>query len=145
MCRMWTGFIWLRVGISDVLLWTREWTFEFHERRDGSWLAEPTIPLLKRAQVHGVVVDHVDGVRQRLWTAATTMPVVHPPGDVWVRRATVDLYRQGKTEELRAKPAPMSLCPTHFWHELTRARTRASAVGCWQITASPMARHKYTV
>jgi hypothetical protein len=25
--------------------------------------------------------DHVDGVRLRLWTAATNGPTVHPPGD----------------------------------------------------------------
>jgi hypothetical protein len=33
---------------------------------------------------------HVDGTRLRLWTAATNGPIVHPPGDIWAWRKTVD-------------------------------------------------------
>jgi hypothetical protein len=27
-----TGFSWLRIGSSGGLVWTREWTFEFHKK-----------------------------------------------------------------------------------------------------------------
>jgi len=37
---LWTGCIWLRIGISGRLLWTRWWTFGLHTRRGISWLAE---------------------------------------------------------------------------------------------------------
>jgi len=36
--------------------------------------------------------------RRRLWTAATNGPNVHPPNDIWVWRATVELYWQGRTQ-----------------------------------------------
>jgi hypothetical protein len=35
---------------------------------------------------------------------------------------------KGKTEELREKPVPAPLYPPQIPHELTRARTRASAI-----------------
>jgi hypothetical protein len=49
------------------------------------------------------------------------------PSDIWVWRATVNWNWKGKTE-LREKPVPVPLCPPQIPHELTRARTRASAV-----------------
>jgi hypothetical protein len=48
----------------------------------------------------------VGGVRLRLWTAATNRPVVHPPGDIWAWRATVEWYWQGKTRRTRRKTCP---------------------------------------
>jgi hypothetical protein len=35
-----TGFIWLWIGSSGALLWTRRWTFGFHKRWMNFWLAE---------------------------------------------------------------------------------------------------------
>jgi hypothetical protein len=40
----------------------------------------------------------------------------------------------------RRKPAPVPLCPPQIPHDLTRARTRAAAVGRRQLTAWAMAR-----
>jgi hypothetical protein len=37
---MWTGFIWLRIGTSGGILWTRWWKFGLHKRRGISWLAK---------------------------------------------------------------------------------------------------------
>jgi len=34
------GSIWLRIGTSGGILWTRSWTFGFHKRPEVSWLAE---------------------------------------------------------------------------------------------------------
>jgi hypothetical protein len=45
------------------------------------------------------VDDHVDGVRQRLCTAATSRPVVHSTGDIWAWRPMVEWCRQGKTPD----------------------------------------------
>jgi hypothetical protein len=42
---------------------------------------------------------HVDEVRLRLWTAATSGPIIPPPGDIWVWRTVVKWYRQGKTPD----------------------------------------------
>jgi hypothetical protein len=39
------GLIWLRIGTSGGFLWTRYWTFEFHEMLGGSWgAAQLTAP-----------------------------------------------------------------------------------------------------
>jgi hypothetical protein len=37
---MWTECIWLRIGTSNWLLRTRQWTFWFHTRQGISWLVE---------------------------------------------------------------------------------------------------------
>jgi hypothetical protein len=52
------------------------------------------------------VVINIDGVA-RLETASTNRPIVHPPGDMWVWRATAEWYWQGKTDKLQEKPVPM--------------------------------------
>jgi len=36
--KVWTGFIWLRIGTSGRLHWTQYWTFGFYERQGISWL-----------------------------------------------------------------------------------------------------------
>jgi hypothetical protein len=46
----------------------------------------------------------------------------------------------GKTEELGEKPVPVPLCPPQIPHELTRARTRSSAVRGRRLTAWAIAR-----
>jgi hypothetical protein len=35
----WIGLIWLRIGTSGRLLWTRYWTFGFHKMLGSSWVA----------------------------------------------------------------------------------------------------------
>jgi hypothetical protein len=40
--------------------------------------------------------------------------------------------RQGNLST-RREPAPVSLCPQRIPHDLTRARTRATAVGIWRL------------
>jgi hypothetical protein len=36
---VWTGSIWLRIGTSGGLLWTRWWTFGFHKMVGSYWVA----------------------------------------------------------------------------------------------------------
>jgi hypothetical protein len=36
---VWTGSIWLKIGTSGGLLWTRQWTFGFHKMLGSSWVA----------------------------------------------------------------------------------------------------------
>jgi hypothetical protein len=46
---MWTGLVWLRIGIGGVLLWIRYWTFGLHNCR-----VQTTRDLSSSAQLHGV-------------------------------------------------------------------------------------------
>jgi hypothetical protein len=64
---------------------------------------------------------------------------------IWVWRATVEWYWQGKTEGLGEKPVPVTLCPPQIPHALTRARTRASAVRGRRLTTWAMARRIYGI
>jgi hypothetical protein len=65
----------------------------------------------------------------------TYVSTLRIPQMIWVWRATVEWYWQGKTEELWEKPVPVSLCPPQIPHGLTRVWTRASAVrGQWLTT-----------
>jgi hypothetical protein len=59
---------------------------------------------------------------------------------IWVLRATVEWYWQGKTEELGKKPVPVPLCPPQIPRGFTRARTRASAVRGRLLTTWAMSR-----
>jgi hypothetical protein len=36
---VWSGLVWLRIGASGGLLWTRWWTFRFHKMLGSSWVA----------------------------------------------------------------------------------------------------------
>jgi hypothetical protein len=42
---VWIGFIWFRIGTSGGLLWTRYWTFGFHEMLGSSWVAAQLVAL----------------------------------------------------------------------------------------------------
>jgi hypothetical protein len=86
----------------------------------------------------------VYGMRLCLWTAATSGSVVHPAGDIWVWRATMEWYWQGKTEELRESPVPMPLCSLQVLNGETRARetdlravTRLSRGTTWHCVLLP--------
>jgi hypothetical protein len=70
----------------------------------------------------------------------TYVCILRIPQTIWVWRATVEWYWQGKTEELREKPVPVPLCPPQIPHGLTRARTRASAVWGRRLTTWAMPR-----
>jgi hypothetical protein len=58
-------------------------------------------------------VDHVDGVRQRLWTTATDGPVC-PPGDIWACSAMVEWCRQGTTPCLSTRAPRQSYQQSHI-------------------------------
>jgi hypothetical protein len=65
-------------------------------------VAKVTLMEIRLAAVkvsHRIVDVHVDGMTLRLPTVATTGPVVHPPDDGEVWRATVERCGHGKTLE----------------------------------------------
>jgi hypothetical protein len=75
------------------------------------------------------------GVCQNQAWMPTDVSIWRIPQMIWVWRATVEWYWQGKTEELGEKSVPVPLCPPQIPHVLTRAQTRASAVtGRWLTT-----------
>jgi hypothetical protein len=77
------------------------------------------------------------GVRlSPLGTAAITgllyQPQMIDDGDC----AAIGGMRIGRgNRSTRKKPTPVPPCPPQILHDLTRARTRAAAVGIWQLTA----------
>jgi hypothetical protein len=80
-------------------------------------------------------VIHVNGVRLCLWNTVTNKPIVHPPNDIWVWRAMVEWYWQGKIKELGEKPVLVLLCPPQIPHGLTQVQTWTSTVrGRWLTT-----------
>jgi hypothetical protein len=70
----------------------------------------------------------------------TYVSILRIPQMIWVWRATVEWYWQGKTEKLGEKPVPVPLCPPQIPHGLTRARTRASVVRGRRLTTWATAR-----
>jgi hypothetical protein len=76
-----------------------------------------------------------------LGTAATTgllyKPQIIDDGDC----GAIGPIKIGRgNRSTRRKPASVPLCPTQIPHDLTRARTRAIAVGSRRLTTSAMAR-----
>jgi hypothetical protein len=92
-----------------------------------------------------VHIVHVDMLRVCLWTAATNGPIVHPPYDIWVWRATVEWYWHGKAKESGQKPVWLSLFPPKFSYGLTRERSRTSSMRSLPLTAWAIARPKTSI
>jgi hypothetical protein len=68
-----------------------------------------------------------------LGTSATIWPIVPAPDD---ECGVVDGMRIGRgNRSTQRKPASEPLCPPKIPHDLTWDRTRAAAVGSWQLTA----------
>jgi hypothetical protein len=63
--------------------------------------------------------------------AATVWPIVPAPDEC----GTVGGMSGRGNRSTRRKPAPVPLYPPQIPHDLTRARTRASAVGSRQLIA----------
>jgi hypothetical protein len=96
------------------LLWDTVTVMHITHLNTDKRTEESSRPTLKEGTgqiINIVVVVHVDGVRPCLWTVATSGLTVHPPGDIWVWRATVEWYWQGKWKNLEKN---LSQC--HFFH-----------------------------
>jgi hypothetical protein len=78
-----------------------------------------------------------DGLGQTQAWMPTYVSILRIPQMIWVWRATVEWYWQGKFGE---KPVPVPLCPPQIPQGLTRPRTRASAVRCRRLTTWSMSR-----
>jgi hypothetical protein len=79
------------------------------------------------------------GCSTQAWTT-TYVSILRIPQMIWVWRAMVEWYIDGKTEELGGKPVPVPLCPPQISHRLTWVRTWASAVRGWWLTTWAMVR-----
>jgi hypothetical protein len=59
-------------------------------------------------------------------------------------RAIGGMKTGSENRSTRRKPSPVPLCPQQIPHDLTRAQTRAAAVGIQRLTAWAMARPEYS-
>jgi hypothetical protein len=74
------------------------------------------------------------GSSTQAWVPTFYVSILRIPQMIWVWRATVEWYWQGKPEELGEKHVPVPLCPPQVPNGLTWARTWASAVTGRQLT-----------
>jgi hypothetical protein len=87
---MWTGLVWLRIGTGGELLWTRYWTFGFHEML-GNYYVQVSAPAKR---------------------CLFTPPGLEPSGNV---APYVERYRTELTFRLKVRMTlalPLSLCTT---------------------------------
>jgi hypothetical protein len=105
------------------------WTLNCAHNLQSYWRDVPPPPCPSAAHVQ---CCHIQGLRLRLWTAATKWPIVHPQM-IWVWRATVEWCWEGQPKNSE-KTCPCARI------DLTRARTRASASRGQALTAWAMAR-----
>jgi hypothetical protein len=80
------------------------------------------------------------GETMSLWNWVSNEPFTHPPDDIWVNMEQRWNDNGRKTEGLREKPVPVSLCPPQIPPGLIWPRTRASTVRSRRLTAWAMAR-----
>jgi hypothetical protein len=85
------------------------------------------------------------GVGQTQAWMPTYVSILRIPQMIWVWRATVEWYWQGRAKELGEKPVPVPLCTSQNPHGLIRARTLASAVRGRRLTTWAMAGHSVTL
>jgi hypothetical protein len=102
---------------------------------------------LTRLVVHEYFIISVIYFFSWTWAGSSTqawlptyVSILRIPQMIWVWRATVEWYWQGKTEKVGEKPVPVPLCPPQTPHGLTRGRTRASALRGRRLTTWAMAR-----
>jgi hypothetical protein len=57
------------------------------------------------------LIDHVDGVRLRLWTAATNGPIVHPPGDIWAWENHGEMMMPAGENSWLVHQSPLAILP----------------------------------
>jgi hypothetical protein len=81
-----------------------------------------------------------DAVGQTQAWMPTYVSILRIAHTIWVWRATVEWYCQGKSDELGEKPVPVPLCPPQIPHGLTRTRTRTSDVRGRRLTTWVIAR-----
>jgi hypothetical protein len=73
------------------------------------------------------LIDHDDGVRTRLWTAATSGPTVHPPSGTWAWGTMVEWYRQ-----IKLLIRPRQLSGDHTSHLVARKRNGRRKWPIWR-------------
>jgi hypothetical protein len=71
---VWNGLIWLKLGTSEELLWTRQWTFGFHTMLGNSWVAERL-----EAYQKGLIVSSVELVMETESSQPYSQDVITSP------------------------------------------------------------------
>jgi hypothetical protein len=100
--RVFTGFVWLSKQNSIISLYTILFPLIF-------WRSRVRISA-RRPDILTVTVVYVDGARLCLWTVATNGPIFHRPDYIWVWKAAVEWYGQGKLNNPKQKTVPVPVC-----------------------------------
>jgi hypothetical protein len=61
-----------------------------------------------------IIIIKVDGMRLRLWTAATNGPIINSPGDTWAWSTMVEWHRQGRTLDSSTRAVCQSYQENHL-------------------------------
>jgi hypothetical protein len=90
----------MEVGHTKVVFFTKTTTRKWLKLHQSPPLLPKHVNDWQVAQWYSLLIDwlidHDDGVRTRLWTAATSGPTVHPAGDTRAWGTMVEWYRQIK-------------------------------------------------
>jgi hypothetical protein len=74
---IWIGLIWLRIGTSGGLLWTRYWTFGFHKMLESTWVAAQLAASQEGLSPTSERAESVRNVRSQAYIASDWLQICY--------------------------------------------------------------------
>jgi hypothetical protein len=99
--------------------WDRFCWFDSHYSFQAYWTtwtpSQLTLSISLHIDISCCLDVHVDGVRRCVETAATKGPIVHPPSNIWVWTATVELWRENQRTQRKTYACATSSTTNSIW------------------------------